>query len=153
MMVIQTASKSVSLSEQLAQALCSANSEAFYHGKKFFVDFQNFIKKLKKSDELEHYITLFPHLSWEQCVVKFKEASNLNPVQANDTGLSQKCQEKDSDCRIVITIPQSMRRVDFSSLCRARAFPEIHINGRLELESKRNSKAHMFKLICEHENN
>jgi len=153
MLVIQTASKTISLSEQLAQALCAANSEAFYHGKVFFVEFQNFVDRLEKSDKLKHYITLFPHLSWDQCVLKFKEASNLDPVQAIDTGLSQKCQEKDSDCRIVIPIPQSMRRVDSSSLYHARAFPEIHIDGRLELESQRDGKAHLFELIFGLENN
>ena len=69
MLVIQVASKTVSLSEQLAQALCSANSEAFYHGKEFFDEFQFFINGLEMSDELRYYMTLFPLNSWDQTIL------------------------------------------------------------------------------------
>lgn len=75
MLIYTIPSKTVSKEVQLAQSICSAQAEAFYHGRKFFDALVGLISEAPKSDELEMRMLEFPAPSWEQMKERFWRAS------------------------------------------------------------------------------
>lgn len=150
MITVQVRSKTVMLSTQLAQAICSATSEMFFYGEEAFDEFNSFIKRLDKSPSLKQQMLEYPVLSYDGYKRRFWSSTKN---QAYDTGLqSQKSHLPGSYCSdqtSVLTCDERMGQEDFH----ARAFPKIRIYGSLELETQKNCKVEEFKLTSSLENN
>lgn len=75
MLVYTVASKTVSPSEQLAQAMCSAAAESYYHGRDFFTRINRLIDSAPKSMSLQAQMLKFPRPTWDQLTDRFYRAS------------------------------------------------------------------------------
>lgn len=136
MLVIQTASKVVSIECQLAQALYSASMESFFHGRSFFDDFHKRIDSLTKSFKLESNMKLYPFMEYEQHVRRFWAAGGAGKAVSVSL-VNQKHCLSGSDCFDSTLVLQSSKRMD-QRVLPARAFPEIRVYESLELETKEN---------------
>lgn len=138
MLTINVISKSATKEEQLAQSICAAIAESFFHGKEFFDEFTSFVDSLKKSPRLEAQMKKYPALTWEQYVSRFHEASNsklaIRAGQGDEP--NQKSALVSSDCFDEPPTLQSLKRMGPQVTNPARAILEIHVYGRLELEPK-----------------
>jgi len=149
MITVQVRSKTVMLSTQLAQAICSATSEMFFYGEEAFDEFNDFISKLDKSPSLKQQMLEYPTLSFDAYKRRFW-GSTKN--QAYDTGLqSQKSYLPTSYCSKQKSVLISRERVGFEGY-HARAFPEICFYKSMELDTRKNCKAEEIKLPSQHEN-
>jgi hypothetical protein len=149
MLTVSVESKAVTKEEQLAQSLCCAVSEAFFHGEEFFKEFVEFIDALPKSERLKLQIEKYPSLTWDGYVRRYNETI---PKMANSHGQNQNETTIGSDCLNDEVALQCCRSVDQLSTNHARAFPEIRIYGRMELDPDESIKASENKLTLSHEN-
>nr|ULF99964.1 MAG: hypothetical protein [Marnaviridae sp.] len=150
MITVQVRSKTVMLSTQLAQAICSATSEMFFYGEEAFDEFNAFINKLNKSPSLKQQMLEYPVLSYDAYKRRFW---NSTKNQAYDTGLqSQKSYLPTSYCSRQTSVLNSRERMEFEGY-HARAFPEICIYRSMELDTQKNCKVGRIKLPSRHENN
>lgn len=149
MLTIQVKSKTVMLSTQLAQAISSAMSEMFFYGEEAFDEFRLFVMNLEKSPSLKEQMLDFPLLTFDVYKRRFWNSSKN---KAYDTGLqSQKIHVNNSYCSDSTSILNEKERVDYSRY-HARAFPEIHFHGSMELDTQQNCKNHETKLSQDYEN-
>jgi hypothetical protein len=151
MLTVQVRSNYVSLSEQLAQAITSAMSEAFFYGEDFFNELDSVIKGLDKSESLRIRMLEYPYLSYDGYKRRFW--NSVKTEAAYDTGpLSQKNQHTASYCLKQTSILQGLRRVE---LCvyHARAFPKIRFYGSTELDTNESCKVEWAKVPILHEKN
>lgn len=142
MLTINVISKSATKEEQLAQSICAAIAESFFHGRKFFDEFTTFVDRLKKSPRLEAQMKKYPALTWEQYVARFHEASNSKMAIRAGQGdePNQKSALVSSDCFNEPPTLQSLKRMGPHVTNPARAILEIHLYERLELEPKDGGK-------------
>jgi len=133
MITVQVASKAVQPSEQLAQAICSANMEAFFHGKQFFNEFEELIQSLEVSESLEIQMKKYPRLTWGQNVQRFRSADVLCAALVESR--NQDDPVKPSDCTSQVYTLQSLVRVEDDGIL-ARAFPESRFYGCVEQDTK-----------------
>lgn len=75
MLTYTNPSKAVSEEEQLAMAICSAKSEAFFHGRTFYAKLDALIESCPKTPELEARMKEFPAPTWNQMYERFLQAS------------------------------------------------------------------------------
>lgn len=75
MLLYTIPSKSVSPEEQLAQSICSAKSEAFYHGKEVYDSVSYILDQCPKSVELEKRMEQYPAPTYQQCKERYLRAS------------------------------------------------------------------------------
>jgi len=75
MLLYTVPSSTISPEEQLAQAMCAAVTESFYHGKDFFDQIVCLIDDVPKSDELCFRMREYPIPTWELLVKRFLKAS------------------------------------------------------------------------------
>lgn len=149
MLTVSVESKVVSREEQLAQSLCCAVSEAFFHGKEFFEEFISFIESLPKSERLCEKMKDYPALKWEGYIRRYNDTI---PTMASSHGQSQNEMMDDSYCHNDEVALQCCRSVDHPLTNHARAFPEIRIYGRMELDPGKSIKALENELPPSHEN-
>lgn len=151
MLTVSVAKKDSTPEERLAQALCAASSEAFFHGREFFEAFTAFVDRLDKSPRLREQIKQYPPLTWEGYVKRFREASatEMATRAGHVEETNQKSAHIDSYCFDGTPTLQSLKRMGQCVTNPARAFPEIHIYGRLELEPKEGGKDEQSELtVC-----
>lgn len=146
MLTVNVRSRGCSKPEQLAQSICAAVAEAYFHGREFFEEFVAFVDNLKKSPRLEYEIKRYPYLDWKGYTERFHNASNS--YVACQQGPSQNAASENSYCLNEPPVLQSLRRVDSPVVNLARAILEIRIYGRMELDSKEDSTALLDELIC-----
>lgn len=149
MLTVSVESKVVSKEEQLAQSLCCAVSEAFFHGKEFFEEFIQFVDSLPKSERLKLKMEEYPPLTWDGYIRRYNDTI---PKMASSHGQNQNEMLFDSDCLSDEVALQCCRRVDQITLSHARAFPKIRVYGRMELDPDKSIKASENKLTLSHEN-
>lgn len=117
MLVYTVASKTVSPSEQLAQAMCSAAAESYYHGRDFFTRINRLIDSAPKSMSLQAQMLKFPRPTWDQLTDRFYRASpNFKALVEGHTN--------------------SQNRPFAVIDCPASLSPSTE-NGRVELQAKR----------------
>lgn len=75
MLVYTVPSRTISAEEQLAQAMCAAVTEAFYHGKAFYTQIRDLIDEVPKTAELEMRMVEYPIPTWKQLERRFINAS------------------------------------------------------------------------------
>lgn len=80
MLIYTNPSKAVSEEEQLAMAICSAMSEAFFHGHEFYHQLASLIEDAPKTPELEARMEQFPAPTWNQMYERFLFASPKHRV-------------------------------------------------------------------------
>lgn len=80
MLTYTNPSKVVSEEEQLAMSICSAKSEAFFHGHDFYSALSRLIDEVPKTRELEARMLEFPAPSWNQMYERFLIASPKHRV-------------------------------------------------------------------------
>lgn len=149
MITVQVRSKTVMLSTQLAQAICSATSEMFFYGEEAFDEFNDFVNKLNKSESLKQQMLEYPVLSYDAYKRRFW---NSTKTQAYDTGLqSQKSYLPVSYCSEQSSVLKCLERME-QEVYHARAFPEIRIDESMELDTIMNCKVEEIKLPPQHEN-
>lgn len=141
MLTIGVKSKTVSSSEQLAQALCSAFAEAFFHGREFFDALNALVANCEKSSDLQYEMRKYEILTYDQYRERF--FLNSSSYVAIEDGQSQNPRFGSSDCFMELTVPQSVKRMGCRFCFHARAIPEIRIYGRMELDSKRCRRAQL----------
>lgn len=151
MLTVNTKSRSTSKPEQLAQSICAAVAEAFYHGREFFDAFVSFINSLQKSERLIYELSRYPFLDWDQYVERFHQASNSYVAIAH--GPNQNVPTPDSYCFKEVSVLQSLKRMDLCVENHARAFPENRIYERMELDPKIDSLGHSDELMFVLNNN
>nr|ULF99965.1 MAG: hypothetical protein 1 [Marnaviridae sp.] len=150
MITVQVRSKTVMLSTQLAQAICSATSEMFFYGEEAFNEFNSFINSLNKSESLKQQMLEYPVLSYDGYKRRFWSSTKC---EAFDTGLqSQKCHLPVSYCSRQSSVLESQERMGLEVYNHARAFPEIRIHESMELDTPENCKVEENKLTPQHEN-
>lgn len=71
MLLYTIPSKAVSEEIQLAQSMCAAVSEAFYHGREFFETIWDLIASAPKSAELEERMRQIPLPTWPQLIERY----------------------------------------------------------------------------------
>jgi len=172
MLTYHVKSKTVSENSQLAQAMVSASIEAFFHGRDSFEYLSWVLDNCPKDDALQLYINSFPRFTWAEninrywaasaqyytsntsivdesstCVLNGTRFEGLNKPQAYDTGLNQKNHFFSSYCSESQSCSNDEERMDFKSNL-ARAFPEIRIYGRAELELQANIKDVSTESYC-----
>ncbi len=149
MITVQVRSKTVMLSTQLAQAICSATSEMFFYGEEAFNEFNQFIDSLDKSASLKQQMLEYPVLSYDAYKRRFWGSTNY---EAFYSGLqSQKNYFPFSYCSRPASVLIGRERVDLGRY-HARAFPKICIYKSMELDTQKNCKVRKIKLTSFHEN-
>jgi hypothetical protein len=149
MLTTQVRSKTIMLSRQLAQAICSATSEMFFYGEDTFNEFVGYVNKLEKSDSLLQQMLEFPILSFDQYKHRFWNSTK----KAYDTGLqSQKSRLFGSYCTEQSSVLKRFVRMDQEGY-HARAFPKICFHRSMELDTTMDCKARGNKSPPWHENN
>ena len=137
MITVQVRSKTVMLSTQLAQAICSATSEMFFYGEEAFNEFNQFIDSLDKSASLKQQMLEYPVLSYDAYKRRFWGSTNY---EAFYSGLqSQKNYFPFSYCSRPASVLIGRERVDLGRY-HARAFPKICIYKSMELDTQKNCK-------------
>jgi len=150
MITVQVRSKTVMLSTQLAQAICSATSEMFFYGEEAFDEFNNFINSLSKSESLIEQMLEYPVMSYDAYKRRFWNSTKTN--KAYDTGLqSQKSHLTTSHCSKSNSVLTDRERMELGEN-HARAFPEICIHKGMELDTAMDCKALECELALLHEN-
>lgn len=149
MLTIQTASKTISLSEQLAQAICSASMESFFHGEEFFKELNGKIDACVKSYSLEVYMKDYPRFSYGVNLARFWSTDTRDRAFAVGPQ-SQKQHSHDSYCQELNPVPQSSRRMGHERN-RTRAIPEICFYRSVEFDTKRNLKEGWHESATPHE--
>lgn len=108
MLIYTIPSKAVSSQEQLAMAFCSAQAEAFYHGRKFFDAIWNLIEAVPKSEELKERMLEFPRPTWYQLYERYMNSSPQYRVMSMTPGLTAEetstpmdsyCQQFGAECQ------------------------------------------------------
>lgn len=87
MLIYTQPSKTVSKETQLAMSICSALSEAFYHGKEFYDKISWLVEVAPKTAELDARMSEYPAPSWYQCYERFLTASPNYRVLLVEPGL------------------------------------------------------------------
>lgn len=105
-------SHSVSLEEQMAAAIASAQAEAFFHGSKFFAQIQDLINEMPKSPELEFRMTQIPPPSWNAMVARFVRSSPKLQVRQVLPASEENAGTKDSYCHASVLELQTDWSVD-----------------------------------------
>lgn len=75
MLLYTVPSRSVTFEEQYASALCSAQAEAFFHGRDFYNQIWQLIENMPKTTELVHRMNESPRPTWNTMVQRFVECS------------------------------------------------------------------------------
>nr|ULF99922.1 MAG: hypothetical protein [Marnaviridae sp.] len=102
MMLYTIPSKAVSEEEQLAAAFCSAQAEAFFHGRTFFDEISELIEKAPKTSELRIRMEENPRPSWFKMIKRFIESSPKLMAQqiVPATEMSETSETKRSYCHV-----------------------------------------------------
>jgi len=150
MLTIQVVSRKVLSTSQLAQAITSAVSESFFHGRKKFNELVKFIEKLDKSESLVQQMRTYPYLSYEGYRRRYWDASGKDEVYDTDLQ-SHKSLMCISYCSSQGKTLQGQERMEYTGY-HARAFPENHIYGSVEHDTKESFKGGECKVIHCHEN-
>jgi len=93
-------SHSTSQEEQMAAAIASAQSEAFFHGSKFFAQIFDLIAEMPKSKELEFRMRQLPPPSWNAMVARFVRASPKLQTRQILPVLTEKAGTEGSYCHV-----------------------------------------------------
>lgn len=172
MLTYHVKSKTVSENSQLAQAMVSASMEAFFHGRDSFEYLSWILDNCPIDDALKLYVESFPRFTWAENVNRYWSASaqyyvkdtsvvndstscvlnsiffeSLVKLQAYGTGRNQKNPFSSSYCSESQLCSNDKERMDLKKNL-ARAFPEIRIHGRAELELQANIKDISTESYC-----
>lgn len=138
MLMMQVRSKTCTIHEQLAQAITSASSEAFFHGRQFFEELNALIDACPKSAALRAHMGSYPRLSFNQNLMRFWETDVRQ--RAYDVGpRNQKQHLLTSYCTDPPPVLQGLVRME-SRVLSARAFPKDRIYDSVKLSTKENLK-------------
>lgn len=155
MLLYTIPSKEVTYEEQMASALCSAQAEAFFHGKEFFDQISNLIEDIPKHKELEFRMKELPRPSWQTMVTRFLRASpNLLKEPAYSGVLTdvETSTPVRSDWTGVVLVPQAKVRVDAWGSTTMGRSPEDRIYGAMRLSRNPVPKALKLEETQLHEN-
>ena len=146
MMVYTVPSRSVSTEEQIAMALCSAVSEAFFHGRDFYNKIRKLIEEAPKEKELEERMLQYPPPSWNEMYERFLSSSPAyRATLADPANAETKPALEDSYCQFATPQAQCDWSVDpWGSTTMGRS-PEAPFQERVRLLPKKLVKH------CEHE--
>jgi hypothetical protein len=142
MLVYTVPSKTASPEQQFAAAFASAQAEAFFHGRKFFVQVQGLIHDLPKSRELECRMTACPPPTWDEMVWRFTSASPKFQARTMVPGVKPETTPPErSYCRFEDLELQTKWSVDaWGSTAMGRS-PEDRVYERAWLSPKKVPKA------------
>jgi hypothetical protein len=141
MLCYRIKSNAVHESAQLASAICSAMTEAFYHGKEFFDKLDALIEAAPKDRELALQMQITPRPTWYEMVNRFLRASpNMvarhGGIAAFDLGPSQKDPNSSSYCSPEDTVHQCGERMDCSSFRASGRSPQVSFQRGAKHDSK-----------------
>lgn len=140
MLLYTIPSKSVSPEEQLAQSICSAKSEAFYHGKEVYDLVSSIIDECPKSSELEKRMEQYPAPTYQQCKERFLRASPKYRVQMGHPEISEDPRPRRSNCDPNDCIAQCGSSVDDEVETTKGRSPEEPYKAGVRLSSKQRAK-------------
>jgi hypothetical protein len=113
MLLYTVPSGTVSPEEQLAQAICSAVTESFYHGRDFFDQICELIRSIPVSPELGFRMTEYPAPNWELLEKRFLRASPKlraslslpeDYLENTETSATSYCQPDDVELQMVRSV-------------------------------------------------
>lgn len=141
MLLYTIPSTAVTPEEQLASAMQSAVSEAFYHGRDFFNQIWEVIDSAPKTDELKFRMEQMPRPTWHECYARFVNASPKFRASLLVPGDDAKTSSPaDSYCQPIEVTPQNGWRVDpWGSTTKERSSEECIYTG-IRLSPKETSK-------------
>lgn len=145
MLLYTIPSKSVSPEEQLAQSICSAKAEAFYHGAQAYHLVSEIIDACPKSAELEKRMEQYPAPTYQQCKERFLRASPHYRVRMGYPEISEIPQLRRSYCHPEDCIAQSEWSVDGEDKTTKGRSPEEPYKAGVRLSSKQRAKRVSFE--------
>nr|ULG00009.1 MAG: hypothetical protein [Marnaviridae sp.] len=140
MLLYTIPSKSVSHEEQLAQSICSAKSEAFYHGREVYDLVSSIIDDCPKSRELEKRMEQYPAPTYQQCKERFIRASPKYRVKMGHPEIFEDPHPRRSNCDPNDCIAQCGSSVDGEAKTTMGRSPEEPYKAGVRLSSKQRAK-------------
>lgn len=140
MLLYTIPSKSVSPEEQLAMSICSAKSEAYYHGREVYDQVSAVIDSCTKTPELEARMNQYPAPTYEQCRERFIRASPKLRVRLGYPEVSENPQPHRSYCDPLDCVAQCDSSMDDEDETTMGRSPEESYKTGVRLSSKKHAK-------------
>ncbi|APG79000.1 hypothetical protein [Changjiang picorna-like virus 1] len=140
MLLYTIPSKAVSPEEQLAQSICSAKSEAFYHGKKVYDLVSAILDQCPKTVELEKRMEQYPAPTYQQCKERYLQASPSYRVKMGYPEISENPQPRRSYCDPLDCVAQNGLSMDDEDQTTKGRSPEEPYKAGDRLSSKKHTK-------------
>lgn len=148
MVVYTQPSRDVSPEVQQAQAIASAYSEAFYHGRDFYLRFTAMIEAAPKSEELLARLEQYPPPTYEQCIERYMLADVYKGQETDPWGgiLLESIDSKHSSyCHSQDSVAQSEWSVDYVGLITSGRPPKETRKSGVRLSSNQSPPSQKSK--------